>query len=114
MGIRGRMGRRRRSACRSRRMNRLRTGSIQALLTRALSEKVAAVHEAGGEFAVESLDPADSHELLAQHLYGAIRAHLRALSGDDRIAAQAALSNLLIELLRSGRSYALISRNFCS
>ena len=77
----------------------LSSGLYEALLTEALSKQVAAVREAGGQAEVEALDPSDSHELLAQHLHQAIRGHLRALSGEDRLAAQATLTNRLIELL---------------
>lgn len=83
--------------------NPLPSGFYEALLTEALSEQVATLRDAGGEAEVEGLDSSDSHELLAQHLHQAIRGHLRALTGEDRLAAQAALTNRLIELLDERR-----------
>ena len=75
------------------------SGFYEALLTDALSDQIAAVHDAGGQTEVEALDPSDSHELLAQHLHQAIRRHLRALTGEERLAAQALLTNRLVEIL---------------
>ncbi len=75
------------------------SGFYEALLTEALSERIVTLRDAGGQAEVEGLDSSDSHELLAQHIHQTIRGHLRALTGEGRLAAQAALTNRLIELL---------------
>lgn len=74
-------------------------GLYEAPLTQALVVELEALRALGRASRTEELDPADSHELLAQHLYQAVRGRLRMLPKEDRVRLQTELLNDLLRLL---------------
>jgi superfamily II DNA or RNA helicase/HKD family nuclease len=74
-------------------------GLYEALVTDDLARRIAAIQAVGSHAALANLDPADGYELLAHHLFCAVRDELRAAPQEDRLLRQAHLVNQLLELL---------------
>ncbi|NUP98943.1 MAG: DUF3427 domain-containing protein [Armatimonadetes bacterium] len=72
-------------------------GLYDRVIDRALAEQLAAMPEVLADAA--ALDPGDSHAALTQHLTGLLRRVLSSLRGQQALADQAALCDLVVELL---------------
>lgn len=79
--------------------NPLPPGLYEALLTGELTQRVAAVRDAGGHAELAELDAADGYELLAHHVFRAVRDQLRRMPQEERLLRQTQLINQLLALL---------------
>jgi len=75
----------------------LRTGLYDQLITRGLAAELAAAATLAHEAA--PLDPAEGPDGFAQHLAAVLAAALPRLKGEDRLAAQLAITNALIRFV---------------
>lgn len=71
-------------------------GLYETLVTGELKRRIEASRSAGGKALEQDLDSADGHELLARHLFDALRRSLRELPQEERAERQAELVNLLL------------------
>ncbi len=71
-------------------------GLYEALVTEALTERITATQAVGDSTSTRAVNPADSYELLARHLFDALRRHLGGFKQEDRAARQAEFVNGLL------------------
>lgn len=85
-------------------------GLYEALLTRALAARLEALPALGKASRTGALDPVDSHELFAQHLYQAVRDHLRTLP-QNRTSASSKTGQRYIHHVKEGSNVLLLARD---
>lgn len=76
------------------------SGIYELVMDERLAETVAALDPSCFDVDTRSLDPGDSHALLARHLCGFLLRRLQEYSGERRLAQQVDLCNAILALLR--------------
>ena len=74
-------------------------GLYEQLITREVSAALAALDSNAVRVERESLDPVDSYEILARHVYAVLNLVLRALPESERLDQQVDVCNRVLELL---------------
>lgn len=71
-------------------------GLYEALVTEQLDDRIAVTRAAGLPSSTREVDPADGYELLARHVFEALRRHLRGFKQEERAARQGEFVNRLL------------------
>jgi len=74
-------------------------GLYEQLITREISEALAALDLSAIRVEQAPLDPVDSYDILARHVYAVLNGVLRALPETERLDQQVDVCNRVLELL---------------
>ena len=80
------------------------TGIYEQLVSRDLARLLDIIRKQGLFSELESIDPADSYEVFAHHVYEVLRRTLSGLPSENRLERQLTICNQLLEQLKEGGS----------